>query len=286
VTGPRGQQGPAGMEGPAGPTGPMGSMGPMGPAGPMGAIGPVGGTGATGPLGPYGPQGPTGFQGTIGNFGLTGPQGPQGPAGVVGPTGFVGPQGPQGPAGPAGPRGPTGAVGPGGSNGVAGPQGSIGDTGCQGPEGDSSHVVWSFDITSTSSISDLGNWQTLKYFFVPAGTLTSTTAIRLLGLSHSSTTTSSSSFRIRVQDSAFNNVAVQVPATTSVHKYAGYVFKDSLSNGVTVLANDLCCSTPGYGLSTTISVSRDIFVYYEVNINSASQSWTSDFLMSELIWNY
>jgi len=168
---------------------------------------------------------------------------------------------------------------------MMGPQGSIGDTGCQGPEGKSTHVVWSFDTSIDVSISDVGNWQTLKYFFIPANTLIANNAVRLLALSHASAS-GNSTFRIRVQDSAFNNLAVQVPAKSSVHKYGAYLFKDTFSNGVQLLANDICCTTPGYGLSTTVSVARDIFVYYEVNINTASQSWTSDFLMSELIWNY
>jgi len=221
----------------------------------------------------------------MGDTGDIGPDGPQGLAGSVGPTGFAGPQGPQGPAGPAGPRGPTGAVGPAGTTGVQGPAGAMGETGCQGEQGRSSHTVWTFDTTIDNSIVDTGNYQTLKWFFVPAGTLTTSTAIRILGLSHSNSV-GNSTFRVRIEDSAFNNLAVEVQANQNVHKYGAFLFRDSFTNGVQLLANDVCCSVPGYGFSSTVSTARDIYVYYEVRIGSATQSWTSDFLMSEIVWDF
>jgi hypothetical protein len=161
----------------------------------------------------------------------------------------------------------------------------MGETGCAGEQGQSSHVVHYFDTSIDSISADPGNYQTLKLFFVPAGTLTSTSAIRLLAFSHSSTA-GETGFRIRVEDSAFNNLNVEVAADYEAHKFGATLFKDSTTNGVHLFANDVCCSVPGYGFSSTVSVARDIFVFYEARVETTGQQWTSDFLVAELITDF
>jgi len=258
---------------------------PLCPQGPIGPRGPEGPMGPAGTAGPYGPEGPTGSQGVQGPVGDQGPQGPQGPAGPAGPQGMAGPAGPQGPQGPAGPRGPTGAVGPAGANGMLGPQGSMGETGCSGEQGMSSHEVHYFDTSMTVASANPGNYQTLKLFFIPAGTLTARTAVRLLALSHA-TSVGDSAFRIRVEDTLFNNIMVEVDADYDVHKIGAYVSLDSATNGVHLYTTNVCCNAPQSALSSTISATRDLFVFYEVRIETTGQQWTSDFLFAELLTDF
>jgi len=112
--------------------------------------------------------------------------------------------------------------------------------------------------------------------------LTTTRAVRLLALSHASSA-GQSAFRIRIEDSQFNNLMVEMNADFDVHKFGAHILKDSSSNGVHLFANDVCCRASTSATSSTISVTRDLFVFYEVRIETAAQQWTSDFLVAELI---
>jgi hypothetical protein len=168
---------------------------------------------------------------------------------------------------------------------MLGPEGPMGETGCSGEQGLSSHVVHYFDTSIDTASADPGNYQTLKLFFIPAGALTSNTAVRLLAFSHASSD-GETAFRIRVEDSEFNNLQVEIDAEHDVHKFGAHLFKDSASNGLHLFANDVCCAVPGYGFSSTVSVARDMFVFYEARIETAGQQWTSDFMVAELITDF
>jgi len=154
---------------------------------------------------------------------------------------LIGGNGPLGPQGPAGPRGPTGAVGPAGANGVTGPQGTMGDTGCSGEQGDSSNTIASFDTSITTATTSPGNYQTMKMFYIPPGTLTAGTTFRMLGLSHANTI-GSSYFRIRVEDNLFNDLTVEVSANATASKLEAFLYSDASSStsGLELYVTGVC----------------------------------------------
>jgi len=96
----------------------------------------------------------------------------------------------------------------------------------------SSNEVISFDTSIDIASSNPGNYQTMKLFFIPAGTLKSNTAVRLLALSHSGSV-GDSAFRIRVEDTLFNNLAVEVMADHDTHKIGAYLSSDN-NNGLQI----------------------------------------------------
>jgi len=161
----------------------------------------------------------------------------------------------------------------------------MGETGCSGLDGMSSHFVAYFDTSIDTASVNPGNYQTLKLFFIPAGTLTSNTAIRLLALSHA-TSVGNSAFRIRVEDTLFNDLVVEVTAAFDVHKIGAYLYADPATNGLQLFTTNVCCNSHQSSFSSTISASRDLFVFYEVRIETTGQQWTSDFLFAELLTDF
>jgi hypothetical protein len=121
-------------------------------------------------------------------------------------------------------------------------------------------------------------------FYIPASTLTTSTTIRMLALSHANTV-GSGAFRIRVEDTLFNDLLVEVNAPADVHKIGAYLTADS-TNALQLFTTDVCCNSPSSASSSTISASRGLFVFYEVRIETSGQQWTSDFFFAELITDF
>jgi hypothetical protein len=79
---------------------------------------------------------------------------------------------------------------------------------------------------------------------------------------------------------------VEVNADRTVHKLGAYIYSDAATNGIQVFANNVCCNAPQSSFSSAISANRDLFVFYEVRIETNGQQWTSDFLFAELLTDY
>lgn len=124
----------------------------------------------------------------------------------------------------------------------------------------------------------------MKFFHIPAGALSTFTAVRLMAFSHANIE-GESAFRIRIEDSEFNEIMVEIDALDTAHKFGAQLYKDN-NNGLHLFANDVCCSAPGYASSTQISVNRELFVFYEVRIETAGVQWTSDYLVAEYITDH
>ena len=107
-----------------------------------------------------------------------------------------------------------------------------------------------------------------------------------MAFSHS-TSVGDSAFRIRIEDTEFNNLNVEVSASEStVHKFGAYLYRDTSSNGVHFFSYTLNggkSTKTTYGFSSTVSASRGLFVFYEVRIESVGQQWTSDFIVAEYL---
>jgi len=152
-------------------------------------------------------------------------------------------------------------------------------------DGESSNEVVYFDTSMASATASPGNYQTLKLFYIPAGTLNMMTTVRLLALSHANSA-GSGAFRLRVQDTLYNEVSVEVTADKTVHKLGAYIYSDAATNGIQVFTTNVCCNTPQSSFSSTISANRDLFVFYEVRIETTGQQWTNDFLFAEVLEDY
>jgi hypothetical protein len=165
-----------------------------------------------------------------------------------------------------------------------GPQGPVGETGCSGNTGRSTHTINYFDIRSTSASTNPGNYATLKLFFIPANALNAQTIYRLTAFSRSNVNEGESAFRIRIEERNGNNVILEYPAeNVAAQKTAVQIVKDSTNNNLHLYSNGNGADNSLYSLGANVSSANDLFVFYEVRIETVGVTWTNDFIVSEVV---
>lgn len=120
---------------------------------------------------------------------------------------------------------------------------------------------------------------------IPAGSLANTNVVSFMAMSHA-TLAGESAFRIRIEDNSFNNVMLETESDHDVHKMQAHIWKDDFSNSLHLFSGEGCCDEPHYAAGSSLSVNSNLFVFYEVRIETNGQSWTNDFAAAEMIVNW